>query len=387
MPCRKVIVCLFTVLFLFTSSVSGSTYLPHTLHSQLTGASALSDSTPYDVYGTDLGIILKHNGIYYYIFGDTLGNGGLNWRSNTMAYSYDSDPSDGISLNGWIASPIAAYAKELISSLKVDFVEKTCIPTAAVSHDGLILIYYMSVRHWGSPGVWECNNASIAVSTNNGQDFFKMANISWLGDSNFVQFGLVQDALNPIDDGYFYLLATPAGRFGACYLCRVPKISLLNQSAYEYYSDSDSFDNPIWSSIHTAAISIFPAPVGELSIMWNAFLNKWTVFYFDTNAYDIVLRTADNLWGPWSAPQAIVGGAEYPTLYGSYIHPDFVENAGEVVYFVMSKFDVYNTFILSVDLGSLNTASSPIKLQTFIAILLTTCTLSLIIKKWKKVKK
>lgn len=387
MSCRKVIVCLFTVLFLFTSRVSGTTYLPHTLHSQLTGASALSDSTPYDVYGTDLGIILKHNSIYYYIFGDTLGSGGLNWRSNTMAYSFDSDPSDGIVLNGWIASPIAVYAKELISSLKVDFVEKTCIPTAAVSHEGLMLIYYMSVRHWGSPGVWECNNASIAVSTNNGQDFFKMANISWPGNSNFVQFGLVQDALNPIDDGYFYLLATPAGRFGACYLCRVPKISQLNQSAYEYYSDSDSFDNPIWSSIHAAAISIFPAPVGELSIMWNAFLNKWTIFYFDTITYDIVLRTADNLWGPWSAPQAIVGGAEYPTLYGSYIHSDFVENAGEVVYFVMSKFDVYNTFILSVDLGSLSTAPSPIKLPIFIVILLTTCTLSLTIKKWKKVKK
>ena len=161
----------------------------------------------------------------------------------------------------------------------------------------------------------------------------------------------------------------------------------MNQSAYEYYSDSDSFDNPIWSSIHAAAISIFPAPVGELSIMWNAFLNKWTIFYFDTIAYDIVLRTADNLWGPWSAPQAIVGGAEYPTLYGSYIHSDFVENAGEVVYFVMSKFDVYNTFILSVDLGSLSTAPSSIKLPIFIVILLTTCTLSLTIKKWKKVKK
>ena len=387
MSCRKVIVCLFTILFLFTSTVSGTTYLPHTFHSQLTGASALSDTTLYDVYGTDLGIILKHNGIYYYIFGDTLGSGGLNWRSNTMAYSFDSDPSDGISLNGWITSPIAAYAKELISSLKVDFVEKTCIPTAAISHDGFMFIFYMSVRHWGSPGVWECNNASIAVSTNNGQDFFKMANITWPGDSNFVQFALAQDSLNLVEDGYFYLLATPAGRFGACYLCRVPKNSLLNQSAYEYYSDSDSFDNPIWSSLHTAAISIFPAPVGELSIMWNPFLNKWTAFYFDTIAYDIVLRTADNLWGSWSAPQAIVGGTEYPTLYGSYIHPDFVENAGEEVYFVMSKFDVYNTFILSVDLGSLNTAPSPIKLPTIIVITLATGTLSLLIKKLKKVKK
>ena len=366
------------VFFTFLSTplfVSGTTYLPHTLHSQLTGATALSDTTPFDVYGTDLGIILKHNGKYHYIFGDTLGSGGLNWRSNTIAYSFDTNPSDGLSLNGWIVSPTSGHAKELISSLKIDYVEKTSIPTAAVSHNNLMYIFYMSVRHWGTPGVWECNNASIAVSNDNGQNFLKTANISWPGGSNFVQFGLVQDALSPIDDGCFYFLATPSGRFGACYLCRVPYNSLLDQSAYEYYSDYDSFNNPIWSSLHTDAISIFPAPVGELSIMWNAYLNKWTVFYFDSITLDIVLRTANHLWGPWSAPQAIVGAIEYPTLYGSYVHPDFVENSGEVVYFIMSKFNVYNTFVLSVDLGSL--PSSSLGFQMFLVVILSMITISL----------
>jgi len=66
---------------------------------------------------------------------------------------------------------------------------------------------------------------------------------------------------------------------------------------------------------------------------------------------------------------------------------DFVENAGKMVYFVISKFDVYNTFIFSVDLGALNTAPSSIKLSTYIFIILPTGILSLIIKKWKKMRK
>ncbi|NHJ05161.1 MAG: DUF4185 domain-containing protein [Candidatus Heimdallarchaeota archaeon] len=191
-------------------------FLPHTYHDQLTGEDALTDSTPYDVNGTNLGIILKHNSKYYYIFGDTMGYGsylGDNWRSNTMAYSTDTDPSDGIAFDGWILNPTTGYAKELISSAKIDFVEKTCIPTAAVSYDGNIYIYYMSVSHWGVVGGnWDCNNASIAMSTDNGQTFTKIDAISWSGGGNFVQFGVVQTTTTLTSVDYLYLLATPAVR-------------------------------------------------------------------------------------------------------------------------------------------------------------------------------
>ena len=352
---------IFMLLFIFLSAgyffpevSSTGPYLPHTLHAKLTGGDAVSDSTVWDVYGTDLGIIVKHNSKYHYIFGDTFGNkSGLNWRSNVMAYSTDTDPSNGITIDGWIPSPLNGYAGELISSLKIDYVEMTSIPSAALSYNGNMYIFYMSVRHWGSVGgVWQSNNASIAVSTDNGYNFAKMSNISWAGTSNFVQFAFVQNqgSLNESDTN-FYFLATPAGRYGACYLCRVDRDSLLNQSAYRYYTGTGFFGYPQWSSDHNEAVAIFPSDVGELSVMWNEYLQKWTAFYFDNSEFDIVVRTADDLWGPWDAPLPIVGGVEYPSLYGSYVHPDFVENSGEVVYFIMSKFDVYNTFVLSVNLN------------------------------------
>ncbi len=328
--------------------------LPHQMHAQLTGEDAVSDTTAFEVHGTDLGIITKHDGRYYYIFGDTFGaetSFGNNWRSNTIAISDDTDPSDGITLDEWIVTPGTSCAKELISSLKQDNVEMTCIPTAAVSLGGNLYVYYMSVKHWSSTGgVWTCNNASIAVSTDDGHTFTKMNNISWPGDSNFIQFGFAQEV--ELTSSHLYLLTTPSGRFGACYLCRVGTSEILNQSAYEYYMDSNTLGDPIWTPDHEQAVAVFPAPVGEVSVMWNPYIQQWTAFYTDNAAFSIVIRTADDLWGPWSTPDTIVDASEYPSLYGSFVHPDLVEDNGRIVYFIMSVFSVYNTFVMSVDLTS-----------------------------------
>jgi len=330
--------------------------LPHQMHDQLTGQEALSDTTEFDVGGTDLGIIVKHNAQYYYIFGDTFSGSNMlgNWRSNTIALSDDTDPSNGIMLNNWIVTPGTSSAKELISSLKVDNVEMTCIPTTAISYDGNLYIYYMSVKHWSTiGGMWESNNASIAVSTDNGQTFTKISNISWAGDSNFILFSAVQNSQLTLDSEPLYLLATPSGRFGASYLCRVNKSDILNHSAYEYYAGLSTTDNPIWNQDSNQAVGIIPSPVGEISVMWNSYLQRWTAFYTDNVDFSIVVRIAYDIWGPWSEPYTIVDSTEYPSLYGSFVHPDLVENNGSTVYFIMSIFSDYNTFVMSVNLTSL----------------------------------
>ncbi len=335
--------------------INTETNLPHEMHAQLTGQDALSDTTAFDVGGTDLGIIVKHNAQYYYIFGDTFSGSNMagNWRSNTIALSDDTDPSNGIMLNNWIITPGTSSAKELISSLKVDNVEMTCIPTTAISYDGNMYIYYMSIKHWSTVGgMWECNNASIAISTDDGQTFTKMSNISWAGDSNFILFSAVQDSQLTSDSEPLYLLTTPSGRFGASYLCRVNKSDILNQSAYEYYAGLSTTENPIWNQDSNQAVGILPSPVGEVSVMWNSYLQRWTAFYTDNIDFSIVVRIAYDIWGPWSEPYTIVDSTEYPSLYGSFVHPDLVEDNGRVVYFIMSVFSVYNTFVMSVDLTS-----------------------------------
>ncbi|TFG28791.1 DUF4185 domain-containing protein [Candidatus Thorarchaeota archaeon] len=356
-------ICLFLIIIIVIGlwwlnfNPDSNLNLPYQMHGQLTGQDATVDSTIFGVGGTDLGIIVKHGTEFFYFFGDTFSSTDSmtgNWRSNTLAISNDTIPSDGISLDDWIVDPTTGLAKELISSLKIDNIEMTCIPTAAISLNGILYVYYMSVRHWSSTGgMWTCNNASIAVSVDDGQNFSKMTNISWDGDSNFVLFSAAQ----PYDesDEYLYLLSTPSGRFGACYLSRVDPLQILDKSAYRYFSGLSSTNDTMWSTETSDAVPIFPSPVGEVSVMWNDYLNKWTAFYLDSMTFSIDLRTADNLWGTWSDPITIVSGSEYPSLYGSYVHPEFVEDNGEVVYFIMSIFSQYNTFVMSVNVSSLVT--------------------------------
>ena len=111
--------------------------------------------------------------------------------------------------------------------------------------------------------------------------------------------------------------------------------------------------DPLWTDNPDLADPLFSAPVGELSIMWNQFLEQWTIFYTDNVAFSIVVRTGDTLCGNWSTPKTIVTAAEYPSLYGSFVHPDFVEENGQTVYFIMSLFNEYNTYVMSVDLSTL----------------------------------
>lgn len=92
---------------------------------QLTGKESMNGTDRYAVSGTDLGSMFQAGDRTYFVFGDTFGDrsdgstgaGGSFWRSNTLAYSTDIDPSDGITFDGMITDEIG-LAKELLPSKK-----------------------------------------------------------------------------------------------------------------------------------------------------------------------------------------------------------------------------------------------------------------------------
>jgi hypothetical protein len=324
---------------------------------QLTGKDAVNDTTVADVNGTDVGIMVYRGGRMYFVFGDTFGGHGpwpLDWRSNTMAYTVDTDPSDGVPLTGWVANASNGYAVELVGSRKQDNVEITCIPTAVYDSGTCLYLYYMSVKHWADTGgMWTCNNASIAYSLD-GHTFTKAANVSWAGDSNFIEFCAIHGGLDsPITDQYLYLLTTASGRFHDAYLVRVPRTQLLNQSAYAYYAGLTVGGTPSWSSFQSDADAVVDGDMGEMSAMWNSYLGKYMLINLDNVRLAILLRTADEPWGPWSAPRVVVTAREHPGLYAPNVHPQWVEDSGRIVYFTMSLWSEYNVFLMKVDLTQL----------------------------------
>jgi hypothetical protein len=331
-----------------------SAHTPAAMIEKITGPGAINDTAGrWDIKSTDLGIMWDNgSGQVLTAFGDTFGatwtgpggSGGSNWRSNVLVRSSDTNLADGM----WFSSAATApngLAKELIPSQKIDNVEITVIPTAGISVGSRQYLGFMSVRHWGVPGQWDTNRAGIAYSDDNGQNWSTAGTPTWenVGGTNRFQ---MQSYVKR--DGYVYVHATPNGRLGAVYVARVPEAQLLTKSAYQYWNGS------AWTATESAAVAVVGAPAGELSVQYNAASGRYLMMYLAGE--DIVLRTATAPQGPWSAAQVIVSSADYPGLYGGYLHP---WNSGGSLYFALSQWNPYNVYLMRVSIDANGIVTKP----------------------------
>jgi hypothetical protein len=303
----------------------------------------------YRVGGTDLGISFNQGENTYIAFGDTFLNecmeGG--WRSNVMAVTTDKDYTDGILFDYMVTNPGVKTAKELIPSKKIDNTEMTTIPTGGIAIGETLYLSYMSVRHWGTPGGWDCNYGSIAKSEDNGQTWEPMETLRWPGDSSFCQMAPV------IEGDYVYILGITGGRRGPAKLMRVPVSEYENYEAYEYLMEYDEEDNPIYETGEKAmyeAYNILPKAVGEMSVLYSEYLEEWLVTYIDGKG-DLVVKSSKNIYGPYSKPVIIAAQKDFPSLYGAFMNPKWVSEDGKKIAFMMSIFDpVYNTVLMEMEL-------------------------------------
>jgi hypothetical protein len=190
---------------------------------QLTGPDAINDTESVAVAGTDLGSMVNVGDRTYFFFGDTFGErdpestggqGGI-WRSNVAAYTTDDDPTDGITFDGWTPVDDVGWAAAMVEGdhdPNNGSGEVTKIPTYGFAIGETLYVHYMSVKHWGEPGVWDANFAGLARSDDGGETWEPLDAPRWEGDSNFVQVA----AAHASDGGaeYVYFWGIPAGRLG-----------------------------------------------------------------------------------------------------------------------------------------------------------------------------
>lgn len=310
-----------------------------TVAQQLTGPGSPNRTFQrWNVGGTDLGHTFFHKGDLYMVFGDTYGRARSDWRSNTMAKISEIDsPAAGLEIESFVGAS-EGRADELLTSRKVYWVERTVIPTNGISLGERMVLHYMSVRRWVAPSRWRINHAGMAYSDDDGVTWERTGPM-WGESSNFAQvaFAHLDD-----DPEHVYLFGIPSGRFGAVELARVPEAEILDVRAYRYWSGSD------WVAGEVNAVPVVPAPVGELSVAWNEYLELWLMMYLNPRHNAIVVRTAPELTGPWSDERLITTGRDHPQLYAPFIIP-FESNASEV-FFTMSRWDAYNVFLMHLQL-------------------------------------
>lgn len=311
--------------------------------SQLTGAQSPSRTdVNWNIAGADLGFTFEYHDETLMVFGDTWGRDGVegdDWRSNTMVV-VEPDPDHGYVITDAVGDEIGE-ATELLSSLKASGKEYTVIPSAAITVGERMYMHYMSLRDWDMKW-WGykapvLNGSGFAYSDDGGQTWTKDETAAWPGDTAFSQVAMVQHGQ------YVYVFGTPAGRFGSAKLFRVPGREILNPLKYEYWTGAD------WTTNVNRAADVVPAPVGELSVRWNPFHQRWFMMYKNEITHNVVLRTARYLTGPWDAERTIVTGEEYPTLYAPYMLPI----TGPEVYFTLSLFSPdYQVFVMRFTLNA-----------------------------------
>ncbi len=305
--------------------------------------------TKFGVGGTDLGISFNLGDTTYIAFGDTFLHEGMQqrWRSNVLAVTKDTDYTDGILFDSMITVPGRTIAKELIPSRKIDNLEMTTIPTGGIAIGETLYMSFMSVRHWGLPGEWDCNYGSIAKSVDYGQNWDVIKELQWPGDSHFCQMAPV------IIDDYVYVMGITGGRRGPAKLMRVPIEKYEDFEAYEYLMGYASDGTPLYEKGEEAmygAYNLLPRAVGELSILYSEYLEEWLVTYIDGTG-NIVMRSSKKIDGPYSKPVIVVAQKDFPTLYGAFMNPKWVSEDGTKLGFFMSLFDpVYNVLLMECEL-------------------------------------
>lgn len=316
--------------------------------SQITGEDTENKTqSRFGVWGVDLGSMAVIGDTTYMFGGDAFGdekNG--RWRSNVLFLIRDDDPSDGLIIMDAIKDK-RGVAKELLVSLKLDWLEMTVIPTNLFAVDDTLYCIYMSVSHWGDPGRWDCRYSGLAKSEDFGQEWTKLK-VKWPGDSNFIQTANCQVG------NTLYFWGIPGGRDGGVALMKVPAKELENSQSYAYFVGQGADGAPQWvkgeEGIKQAKL-VIERPVGEISVIYNPYLGNFLMTYLSEPTRGIVMREGVTPWGPWSGEYPLAFSSDYPSLYGSYMHPKYIGDGGKTFYFAMSQyFPIYNIMWMRADL-------------------------------------
>lgn len=256
----------------------------------------------YNVGGTDLGIVWElQPGRYGLFFGDTFGsdfypnfanpgpNGG-SWRSNVLLFSEDTDLSDGMTINGAATDISGKNAREICYGGKDGSGngDWTSIPTAAIRANGIDYVHYMNIRNWTG---WVTNYSSLYKSTDNGENWERCQDVRFGTNSNFGQAGYFKK------DGYIYMVGTITGRDNSPHLARFREKDIEYQTQYEFWNRTQWIKGE-----ESSATPLFNDNAGELSVAYHSKFGKWIMLYFNGPRYEITMRVANEITGPWGEP-------------------------------------------------------------------------------------
>lgn len=244
----------------------------------------------YGVHATDLGVPFEHKGKTYVAFGDIPPT--TNDR-DPLAFTTDTTPEDGIQLD-FVTNPDGKYRPIDIPGVSMMGFE---VPMEGVSWNNTMYIYATTDR---------MGRSVVAKSEDDGYTFTKLYDLS---STKFINVSVVKTKSTtaypePTDTDIQVMLGSGRYRESNVFLA-YQRADRIEQDSLRYFKGLVA-EMPVWTKEESEAAPLFYQPcVGELSVSYNKFINKWIVLYNCGSPRGINCRTADNPWGPWSEPFVI----------------------------------------------------------------------------------
>jgi hypothetical protein len=330
----------------------------------------------FGLRGTDLGASFEHNQRIYFLFGDTIPVERRRslFADDSIAYSEDTNPDDCLTLQ-FVTGPDGRYQSPEVPGIRLKSFE---VPTGGFSYGNKLYVFFTTDHT-----IQKVMGRSIlARSSNNALTFEylydvsaeKFINIAPMIVKNSEMAGL------PQTQGQGLLLwGSGEYRRSPAYLAYIPLDKLEDRAALRHFAGfKPGTAEPRWSEQELDAEPLVSGSrcIGELSVDWNPFLQRWLMLYNCSSPRGINFRVADQPWGPWSNAQVLFdpfndGGYcrfmhvswsnrncdsvhdpgrenEWGGEYGPYLISRFTQGdeTRTTIYYVMSTWNPYNVVLM-----------------------------------------
>jgi hypothetical protein len=315
----------------------------------------------YDILGDGHGYSFEHNGLLYFLFGDTIGcspywmqhlpfgcaGPSVDWRAHDpIAWSSTTDPNDSLLLN-YIqradGDPLFVEPTPL-NGQHIDMGGGE-IPNSGISLNDQIYIIVNTGTDNTLANPHAADYSVLVRFDEQAQTFTSLRKVSALNPNldpmNAKQGRFIMTSLHDLPQGDGDqepgVLMFGAGQYRASniYLSLTPRSDFEKGSATRYFTGLNGGGNPQWSHNESDAVPIVvddpmhngSAPtIGKLSVSYSSDLRLW-LMTFDggrqSNATEgIYFCYAEAPWGPWSEPQLIFNACR-DGGFGRFIHYHF----------------------------------------------------------------
>ncbi len=230
--------------------------------------------------------------------------------------------------------------------------ETTAWPDGVLALEDGSIVFYMVKAYRESPFAWHVGSVGLGRIPAGSVDGERVAETIWDERSGFAE--RVVGVRSPVRIGDDVLAYVHAG--DGNYIARAPLARMAEFGAYTYW------DGAAWSPDPAAARAMWtteptglPADNG-VQVSYDERIGKWIALY-NREMVTVEVRTADEPWGPWSAPlqwfdcRPLVR-EQYPFCYTGELHRQLTRDGGETLYMTISSQEPYDVTLLELHMAT-----------------------------------